>query len=96
MRNNQGLTVARPQSEKIKFFKASLILTLTGRPDGAKYKDRLSEAELDLLEALRLFEMMKNHPEVPWLYDEAKKSLNLLKRINEVLFANHRIHEDAR
>jgi len=81
---------------KIKFFKASLILTLTGRPDGAKYKERLSEAEIALLEALRLFEMIKNHPEVPWLIDEAKKSLNLLKRRNEVFFANQRIHEDAR
>ena len=65
---------------KIKLFKASLILTLTGRSDGAKYKNRLSEAELDLLEALRLFEMMKNHPEVPWLNDEAKTSLNFIKK----------------
>jgi tetratricopeptide (TPR) repeat protein len=65
---------------KIKLFKASLILTLTGRPDGAKYKNRLSGAELDLLEALRLFKMMKNHPEVPWLYDEAKTSLNLINK----------------
>jgi tetratricopeptide (TPR) repeat protein len=81
---------------KIKLFKASLILTLTGRIDGAKYKDRIFEAELDMLEALRLFEMMKNHPEIPWLNDEAKTSLNLIKKKTEALFANHRIHKDAR
>ena len=68
---------------KIKLFKALLILTLTGRPNGAKYKTRLSEAEIDMLEALRLFEMMKNHPEVPWLYNEAKTSLNLIKKKTE-------------
>lgn len=65
---------------KIKFFKASLILTLSGRSDGDKYKNRLSAAELDLLEALRLFEMIKNHPEVPWLNDEAKTSINLINK----------------
>ena len=69
---------------KIKLFKASLLLTLSDRPNGDKYKKRLQESELDLIESLRLFGMKKNNPEVPWLMDEAKTSLNLIKRKAEI------------
>ena len=65
---------------KIKLFKASLILTLSNRPNGVPFKKRLHEAELDIIEAMRLFGMKKNNIEVPWLLDEAKTSLNLIKR----------------
>lgn len=65
---------------KIKLFKASLILTLSDRPNGDQFKNRLQDAELDIIEALRLFGMKKNNPEVPWLIEEAKTSLNLIKR----------------
>ena len=68
---------------KIKLFKASLITTLSSRPKGEKYKDRLSKAEIDVLEALRLFEMMKNNPEVPWLTHEANSVMNLIKKKKE-------------
>jgi tetratricopeptide (TPR) repeat protein len=69
---------------KIKLFKASLLLTLSDRPNGDKYKKSLQEAELDIIEAFRIFGMKQNNPEVPWLMDEAKTSLNLIKRKAEI------------
>lgn len=65
---------------KVKLFKASLIATLSGRPNGQEYANRLNEAELSLLESLRLFEMVKDHPEIPWLVDEARSLLDFIKK----------------
>ena len=65
---------------KVKLFKAGLILTLSRRPEGRKYESRLPEAEMAVLESLRLFEMAGKRSETSQWIRETTSLLDLIKK----------------
>ena len=73
---------------KVKLFKADLILTLSSRPKGEEYRSRLPEAEIDVLESLRLFEIARKQPEATMWKREAISLLDLIrKRLQALAYA---------
>jgi len=65
---------------KVKLFKASVINSLSAREDGNMYANKLQEAELSLLDSLRLFDTMKYHPEASWLAHEARTLIGVVRK----------------
>ena len=65
---------------KVKLFKASVINNLSVRENGETYANKLHEAEVSLLDSIRLFEMMSYQPAVPWLTHEARSLLEVIRR----------------
>jgi tetratricopeptide (TPR) repeat protein len=65
---------------KVKYFKASIISSLSDRQEGKEFSAKLQQAEIDILEALRLFETIRNYPEAAWLISEANFLLEIVKK----------------